>query len=126
MIHKIIWTDNASTLQKNMNRQHAGIQGKGGHIQEKVLFYVFLHQFEFSKGGGGGTNPHSPSRSEHAQTAKDYQIINIFIMFIYHRHLTLYIFLIIKNTYLHKILNDILGTGYIFFMMRKISTQCYA
>lgn len=122
MIHKIIWTDNASTLQKNMNRQHAGIQGKGGHIQEKVLFfYINLN----SPREGGGTNPHSPSRSEHAQTAKDYQIINIFIMFIYHRHLTLYIFLIIKNTYLHKILNDILGTGYIFFMMRKISTQCY-
>lgn len=60
MIHKIIWTDNASTLQKNMNRQHAGIQGKGGHIQEKVLFYVFLHQFEFSKGGGGGYEPPFP------------------------------------------------------------------
>lgn len=60
MIHKIIWTDNASTLQKNMNRQHAGIQGKGGHIQEKVLFYVFLHQFEFSKGGGGGVRTPIP------------------------------------------------------------------
>lgn len=101
-----------------------GSRGREVTSKRKFCFTCFYINLN-SPREGGGTDPHPPSRSEHAQTAKDYQIINIFIMFIYHRHLTLYIFLIIKNTYLHKILNDILGTGYIFFMMRKISTQCY-
>lgn len=52
MIHKIIWTDNASTLQKNMNRQHAGIRGREVTSKRKFFFTCFYINLNSPREGG--------------------------------------------------------------------------